>query len=164
MADKYANIAVLQVVQTAADTLTFDALGLSLGIGKKEAWLINRIEYIFPKGPLQDLLLAADQIDVAITRSDNMDSLSLKDANIIHTMRLCTIAATADVLIRQPFAFDLTTLPGGGLLVLPNPLFLGVDSASMDAAVQVTARLYYQSIELKGDDYYELVEASRVQV
>jgi len=71
------------------------------------------------------------------------------------------VAATG-IIREDPFIVDFSTLPGGGLIVPPNPLFLGVQGSGEAAAAQVMTRLYYTNYELSPDEYWELVEARRI--
>jgi len=53
-------------------------------------------------------------------------------------------------------------MPGGGLIVPPNPLYLGIKGTGLAAAQAVSCRFWYTTIELTPDEYWELVEARRI--
>jgi hypothetical protein len=63
------------------------------------------------------------------------------------------------VLMTSPIIDDFSTLPGGGILVLPNPLFVYIQSASIASVASVAMRAWFTSVNLSDDDYFLLAQA-----
>jgi hypothetical protein len=72
--------------------------------------------------------------------------------------------AAAGMFVMNPYTKDFTSLAGGGILVPPNPLYLAVQGNNLVNAQTVYARLFYTHVELKPDEFWELVEARRIIV
>jgi hypothetical protein len=71
-------------------------------------------------------------------------------------------AGVSSHIVRMPFIKDLSTLPGGGSLVPCRPIFLFAKSAGWAAAGSFSARIYFTVVDLKAEEYWELVEATRL--
>ena len=61
-----------------------------------------------------------------------------------------------------PIVVDFSTLPGGGIIVPPNPLYLAAKGLGLGAAQSVSVRFWYTNIALKPEEYWELVESRRI--
>jgi len=57
---------------------------------------------------------------------------------------------------------DFSSLPGGGLLTLPNPLYLAVQGESLASAVTVRARIHFSRMDMEAENWIELVEQTRL--
>ena len=53
-------------------------------------------------------------------------------------------------------------MPGGGIIVPADRLFIGIASGGAAAAQAASMRLYYTVMELAEVDYWQLIEARRV--
>lgn len=163
MPDKYANQAVITVTESAANTLTFKKLETGISLFEKQAWLISRVNY-FISGIAQ-FNTSADALAMAITTTDQLTSLTLTNAAILDFLYLLRVdlgTAASGMFLPMPLVSDMSGLAGGGLLVPPNPLYLGAVGTGLAAAVSVTAKFYYTTIELKAEEYWELVESRRI--
>lgn len=158
--DQYANRAIEQTTQSAANTITFSQIRFGVGIFQGVALVVHRVEWFPSLGTLRELVTAADQLDMAITSTDNLAVLTdVLEPSILVLKNLVPIAATVDPY-QLPFVSDFSTLPGQGLIVPPNPLFLGVQMAGAAAAGTVRALIYFTFLELSDKDYIELIQAS----
>jgi hypothetical protein len=63
--------------------------------------------------------------------------------------------------VQEPFVVDYTSLSGGGILVAPRPLYIGMDTIGAAAAGFCTVRLYFTIITLQASEYFELLESRR---
>ena len=63
----------------------------------------------------------------------------------------------------QPYTKDLSTLPGGGLIIIPNPLYGFAIGTGLASATTNYIRFYYTQIEISDAQYYELWQ-SRVML
>lgn len=161
--DQFVNQAVITCTESAANTLTFKKLETGISLFEKVAWIISRIEY-FISG-ISNLNSSGDSLTMAITSTDQITGLALTNAAVIdllYYLRIDYGTAANEVPIAMPFTKDLSTFSGGGLIVPPNPLYLGVVGSGEAAASTVTAKFFYRTLELSPDQYWELVESRRI--
>jgi hypothetical protein len=163
-ADQFANLAVITVVESAANTLTFKKLETGISLFEKMAWIIARIEYDVAYGmPYFDA--HGDQIEMALCATDQITSLGYANNAVIDKLtitRIDTGTPATSMMAQRPWTKDFSSLPGGGLIVPPNPLYAGAKGLSITAAMTVTLRLFYTNLQLSVDQYWELVEARRM--
>lgn len=162
--DMYSNVAAIDLTESAANTLTVAKFAFPFSIMDKMALLINRIEYEFANLP-SVLAAAADQIIGGISAISNPVLTDPTDPGVIDTVKLSRIdfgAAATGIMYFQPFIKDFATLPGGGILVAPNPLYCAIMGVSAGAAGRVKVRVYYTYMELATDEYWQLVESRRI--
>lgn len=166
--DKFTNMATITVTETAANTLTYKKLETGISLTEKVAWLIARIEYYYT-GNFSDFNAANDALHcglcVANTRASQTTADSYTDSTLLDKMELIRsdygAAASAQILDR-PVYKDWSTIPGGGILVPPVPLYGFAQGVSLAAATTVIIKLFYTLITLQPADYWELVEARRI--
>lgn len=162
--EKFANIAFVTVTETAANTLTFKKLETGIAPFEKVAFLINRIEYFYQR-TVAIFAATGDSLVIGLSASDQFSTAELDNSAIIdyHTqVRVDLGAAGSGFFDRQPFIKDFSTLPGGGLLVAPNPIYLFGVGSSLGAATTTWVRFFYTIKHLKSEDFWELVEMRRM--
>lgn len=162
--DKYANIAAVKFMLAVAGTAAFEKFDFPFSVMDKVGLLISRLEYFV----LNVSALAADEDKWfgALTVSKNTPSLDdIEDPTIIDSLRFVRedfgVAASGSTF-QQPIIRDLSTMPGGGLLVAPNPLYVACDTDGPAAAMGIGLRMYYTTVSLSADDYWQLVESRRI--
>jgi hypothetical protein len=163
--DRFPNQAVIQVTESAPNTLTFKKLETGISLFEKIAWIIARVEYYVSSTLAAQFNADGDYEDIALTTTDQMTALALTNAAVIDYMsvhRQDYGVAASGGLITKPFVKDFTSLPGGGILVPPNPLYLGAKGTGLVAASTITAKFFYTTYELEKDEYWELVESRRI--
>lgn len=163
-AEKYANQAYVTVVESAANTLTFEKLETGISIFEKKGWLIHRIEYFVI---MTDTIFATkgDYLEFGLTASDQITALGLGVNAVIDYNRLIRHdlgTAGTGFYQHQPFVKDLSNIHGGGFLVPPNPIYVATQGNSLGAASTVAVRFYYSVVDLKADEFWELVEIRRM--
>jgi hypothetical protein len=162
--EKFCNIAYNSVTESAANTLTFNKLETGISIYEKVGWLINRIEYYISTASAV-FAADADGLKVGWSTSDGLTSWDESNSAWFDLMQFARVdygTAGSGFVVEKPFVKDLSTLPGGGLLVPPNPLYLGAQGISLGAAQTVEARVFYTVIQLKQEEFWELVEMRRM--
>jgi len=166
--DLFANMATINCIESAANTLTFKKLETSFGTFEKIAWIVHRIEY-FLNSPSTAFNGTDDTVTVAVTTSNTLASLitgtAITEPAIIDMAAIARWdfgAAASGGLIVKPITRDFTQLPSGGLIIPPAPLFGAIQGSGMASAGLVTIRIYYTIKELATDEYWELVEARRL--
>lgn len=163
--DAYANMAIVSVTESAANTLTFKKLESGMGWNEKTAWVISRIEYNAGSQLAANFNGDGDKLDFGLCMSNSITSPSTTDVNVLDqlTIERADYGAAATAIFKlYPILKDFSTLPGGGLLITPNPLYLFARGTGLVAASSVVARIYYTVISLTPDDYLQLLEARRI--
>jgi len=162
--DQYANIAALDITESAANTQTSTKFAFPFSIMDKMGLLISRIEYEFSN--LTTVFAAsADQICAGILAASTASLLDPTDPmqiDVIKWTRVDMGAAASGQILQAPVIKDFSMLPGGGLLVAPNPLYGSIMGVSAGAAGRVKIKLFYTYMELATDEYWQLVESRRV--
>jgi hypothetical protein len=149
---------------SAANTLTFEEIVIGVTLFQGAAIIIHRLEYDITSTNFALMTTAGDNIDVAITSDSSISTLSISQESVIDRMRTLRVdygAAASGELIDPTFKRDFTDLPGGGLLVPPKPLYFAMTSGGLASAASMVARMYFSIIELKSDQYLELLETRR---
>ena len=163
--DKFANQAVITVTESAANTLTFKKLETGISLFEKLAWLICRVEY-FPANLAAAIFNGdGDGVNIALTTTDQLTSIAIANNAVLDLMLLARndYGAAATMLMRHgPITKDFSTLPGGGLLVPPNPLYAACVGNGLVSAMTVYVKLFYTTYELSPEEYWELVESRRM--
>lgn len=162
--DQYANIAALDITESAANTQTSLKFAFPFSIMDKMGLLISRVEYEF-SNVSSVFAAAADQICAGLLSSSTgslLDPTDPMQIDVIKWTRLDMGAAASGVILQSPVIKDFSTLPGGGLLVAPNPLYGSILGVSAGAAGRVKIKIFYTYMELATDEYWQLVESRRV--
>ena len=164
--DRYANIATINVVMSAANTLTFSELSTQLGIQADRksaiAMLIDQIDY-FPS--LSDFALmttAADNLQYGLTISNGVTNLaSATDRRIMHSMfvhRVDLGTAGSGQLHLSPYTHQFFP----PLILAERTLYLGMSSNGLGAVGSVTCRIYYRTTKLTESELLEITEVFRL--
>lgn len=163
--DKFANMALLTTVESAANTLTFKKLETGISLTEKVAWVINRIEYILSGFTSANFAADADGVQFGLSVSNAFATPTLNEVTILDFNQLhVTIvgAVVSKEWHQQPTIKDFASMPSGGIIVPPTPLYGWVLGQALTSAITVNARIWYTLLELATDQYWELVEARRV--
>ncbi|MBA7705121.1 hypothetical protein ES703_113945 [subsurface metagenome] len=165
MEDKYVNKAYAKVIQTVINTLTFSEIHTGLAMFEKVAWIIHRILW-FPGGTTYaEMVAPTDSMGMAVVGNDKMSVLDLSD-QAVYDLAYINVAewgtpANAS-LVHRPFVRDFTGLPGKGLIVPPRPIYMAFITEGFAAVAQAAVRIEFTYKKLKAEEYWELVEATRI--
>lgn len=163
--DERAQYAAMVLTEAGTNTLTTAKFQFPFSIMDKMALVIHRIEYEVVNVATV-FAAAADRLTMAIIAANTIvDITNPVDPTIIDSMRIGRYdfgTAATGMLLAQPLVKDFTNLPGGGILVAPNPLYYAVKGDSAGAASITAVRMYYTYMELATDDYWQLVESRRI--
>jgi len=163
----FSSTALIQVTESAAGTLTFRKLETGISVYDKLGWVISRIEW----KPLVSSLAALDadssSLSAALVLTDTLTALNDTNPAIlakrVWATKLNGTAATSQ-LLGIPWVDDFSTLPGGGYLTLPNPLYLAVQSAGDSQTATITARIWFQAIPMSDQEYFNLVQSRQLLI
>lgn len=161
--DQRAQIAAIKVTESAANTKTVGLFAFPFSIMDKMALNIHRIEY----WPSYDQLVGTgDGMTIGLICAKDVTDLTVQtDPAIVHSVsyyRLDAGTAANYKVTRVPDTYDFANLPGGGLLVPPNPLGVCIKGSSLGSAGVVWVRIHYTYLQLSTEEYWQLVEARRV--
>lgn len=162
--DIFVNQAFLTVVESAANTLTFNKLETGISIHEKIAWLVARIDYTVGVS-IANFAATNDLVNFGIATSDVFTTPALNQSAIVDMNTLTRLdigTAASGFLMLQPIQKDFSNLPGGGILIPPNPIFAWVAGSALTTAITITARMFYITKTLKLEDFWELVELRRM--
>ena len=157
--DVYGNRAFERVQTSAANTITFEQIQFGVGLFQGVAMVISRVEW-FPTS-IGELLLAADRLQVALTNRDDLTSLNALSQNVLvlKELKCAQVGAVVSLTLNEsPYVSDLSTLPGGGLILPANPLYIAIDTEGYADATGVEAVLYLTIKALADAEYIELVQ------
>lgn len=163
MADVYSNLAYIAVTETAANTLTFSQLTTGISTFSKQAFIIHRVEWFY--GDRSDVAAEGDYFQAALVMSNKMSGIGLDDPSVVIAREWHSrVSGTPAVMFhfQVPDVDDFSDLPGGGLIIPANPIFLAAEGVSLAGAQTVNCRIRFTVKELKADEYIELVESVRM--
>lgn len=156
--DRYANMLYAEVVESSANTLTFKEIVMGLTIFQKVAILIVRLEWFQLFGRM---LAASDELNFGLSQSNSFTNVNPDEQAIItFHKQVITDYGTAgnNHLFEEPVVDDFTTLPGGGLLITPKPLYIFVKGLNLAATGDARLRMFFTVIPMKDAEYLELLE------
>ena len=161
--DRFCNQAYINVVESAANTLTTQKLESGYSVLGSIAWVIHRLEYGLSSAIAQ-MNSTGDtaQIGLVSLPSTTLTTFSMGSQAVydfIELIRYDTGTAANANFMQSPYTKDFTNLPGGGLLIAPNPLYLAVKGAGCAGAITVPLRIYFTELELDSDLYRELFQS-----
>lgn len=162
--DVFVNQAYITVVESAANTLTFAKLETGVTIHEKIGWIISRLDYSMGLAAA-NFGAEGDVVEFGISTSDLITTISLRTSAIVdyNAIRRNDFGTAASgMLTRQPFQKTFANLPGGGILVPPNPIYIYVKGGALTSAMTIECRLFYTYKELKLEEFWELVELRRM--
>jgi hypothetical protein len=162
--DSFANLAIVTVTESAANTLTFKKLETGISVNQKIGWVIHRVEYF-----LSSLLAAVfngdgDNLSFGLSCSSTFANAIIEENSIFdfnNVQRADYGTAAVSIIHHQPFIKDLSMLPSGGIIIPPAPLYLFAKGTGLVSAETISARIEYTTLELSTDDFWQLVEARR---
>ncbi len=160
--DLYPNRAIQAVTLSAANTLTFAQMRFGFGVFGGTAIVLHRMEFHLPVAAMNGLVANTDAIRLAITNRDDLTALSPTNMNVLIFKELTTtmVGAVVGIQVNEgPILVDLARLPGGGMIIPPNPLFFAMVSEGLAAAISATLVMYYTTLTLTDADYVELVQS-----
>lgn len=162
--DEFVNQAYLEVTESAPNTLTFSKLETGISIHEKVGWIICRIDYSMSLS-IGNFAAELDQIAFGLSTSNAIVAATLAqsaviDFNSINRHDMGT--AASGMFVTAPHQKDFSNLPGGGILVPPNPLFVWAKGTALTTEMNIQCRMFYTVKVLKLEDFWELVELRRM--
>jgi len=159
--DKYANIMLTAVTESAANTLTFTELPQVTTLLEKKAYLLNRIVYDLGVTLLNELKADGERVQFGLSLNSRFTTPTIIEPAIVdYNVQYCrTQTAVGYDVSTGMINKDFSTLPGYGILLPTRPLYLYAKGTSLATASTISARLYFTVLDLTPADYWDLVES-----
>lgn len=159
------NIGYMRVQQLVVDNLEYKKLDIAnpLTMGAAKLGLVlHRLEYWYPRTVIAALGGVGEFIYGGVGVANTMTAPGPDDAEVVDMFEMDADilgAVVSKQFVMQPIVHDYSLVPGGGLLVPADRLFLFAMSGGLAATLVLECRFYYTPVELSAEDYWQLVEA-----
>jgi len=154
--DRFANVLPVEVVMSAANTLTFAQVETGVSLGTGIGLLIDQINYYIPFGEVSELLTSADTIKMAWVNSDALTDLVADERRVIDMVELSQTLTTSGVIAHKSPIIHQFFPP----LIRATPrMWLACVTAGFAGAATVRSRLFFRYIDLNTQEYLELAES-----
>jgi hypothetical protein len=167
--DVFSSKSVLNMVESAANTLTYDKVETGMSIYDKVGWVISRIEYQFTPAAMALFNGTGDYAIVGLSSTNSILAAGINAQNpALYTFRTFQrldlgVAATG-MLTSGFFVDDYSTMPGGGLFVLPAPLYGYIIGSGLTGAITIPMIVYASPMTLTDTDYFNLVQSRQLLI
>lgn len=161
VADVFGNRAFKTVTQSAANAITFEQIQFGVGLFQGVALVLSRVEWFPPAATLQEIVAGTDDFQMAICNRDDLATLSATNQSVMVLKHVAPVVAGAAANLQDielPLISDLSTIPGGGLIMPSNPIYLGIDSIGAANPLVCNAILYFVFRQLTDSEYVELIQ------
>lgn len=155
--DLYVNRAYIEVTMSAANTITFSQIRWAVGTFEGIAIKVIRILYYPSLASRREIVAATDSLNMGITGRNDLASLDPTNQGIYDTRNIVGVGANVEHM-DNPIESKFDSLPGGGLLLPANPMYLAADSAGFVAAAVVRAIVYYVFVRLSDKESLEVLQ------
>lgn len=162
-----ASQAIISMVESAANTLTFKRLESGLAPLEKVGWILHKVMWRLNTGDLALFNGTTDSLELGIVMSNSITSVSDADPAVLARKVLVRTdlgAAASGFFTNTEFETDYSTLPGGGILILPTPLYGCIQGSGLSGAAGAVIRLFFSPVEMSSDDYFNLVQSRQILV
>lgn len=160
----------MQIVISGASQDKFEAVNNGLSTTDRIGWLLQRVEDY--TDPTPAAVPSGFQIAYGITLTNSVLFQNVSIQGILNTPQYKWVqtfsrrdigtAATSE-RPRLPKVYSFNDLPDGGLLMVPQPLYVfGSSDSGLAATVTVMLRAYFQAVQLTDADYFQLLQANQL--
>jgi len=163
----FSSQAVFDVTEAGANTLTFEKLETGISVYDKIGWILNRVE--LTGNPSALFNTTADTLTMALTMTNSITAAQLSANNpaiyMLRTFYRVDYGTAATAILRDATdVIDYSNLPGGGLLMLPNPMYFGLVGSGLAGAATMICRIFYTPLQLGDADYMNLIQARQLLI
>ncbi len=159
--DLYGNRAFVDITMTAANTLTFQQIQFGVGLFQGVALVLNRIEWYPDRSVMDSLVANSDELKMALTNRDDLSAIDASNQSILAMKQVDPLMVGAVVgieIVDLPWVSDFSGIPGAGLIIPANPLYVGVYTVGFAAAARIRCILYFTFKTLTDAEYIELIQ------
>lgn len=166
-ADEYTSQFIISPSEAVAGTLVYEKLETGISVYDKVGWVLSRVEYRLPANVRAMFNGTGDYMIFGLSMSNQNASIADDDPAII-TKRMIQrtdfgTAATGSIESNH-WIDDYSTLPGGGILILPNPLYGYVQGSGLSSTAAIFCRGFVKAIPMSDQDYFNLVQARQLLI
>lgn len=156
-ADLYINRTNATVVMSALNTLTFQQIRFAAGLFEGIALLLTRVLWYPTNTSLRELVASTDSLHMALTTRSDLTAIDPVNLSVLVSKNIVGLATNTEPII-TPLINDFSNMPGGGMLIPANPLYLGAFTAGAAAASSVRVVLEYRWKKLSPQESIELLQ------
>jgi len=154
--DRFANVFTAEVIQSAANVLTFAELNFGITLRDRTAIVIDQLYWFPAVGTIFLMTDEADDITMALCVSDQ-----ITDINDMGDRRILAAQSILATGFGTPASAALYILPlkdnfAPPLIVLPNRIFIAVNSTGLATAATVRLRMHFRTVSITQDQ--QLIE------
>lgn len=163
--DEFVNITYALVNGASASLIGFTEIVSGMTILEKVAWIIHRVEFYFLASTLELIIAVGDSIEAGLCTDNTITSMDESKPGIVVAFEVMPndMGTPASAwMANQPFIRDFTGLPGKGILCAPKPLYAFIRGVSIATAPSCGMRVYFTYKQMKGEDYLQLLESTRM--
>jgi len=158
---------VFKLEMSAANTLTYETLQTGLSPKDRIGWVIQRVEVQLAGGTLGLFNSTADTLQFGLVQNNTLTTLSQENPQVKYTRKLERIdygIAASGFIADMTYFDDFSGLSGGGILIVPQPLYGFITSTGLSAAATVALKVYIKEIQLSDSDYFNIVQNTQIML
>lgn len=156
---------IISVTEATANTLAFAKISSGIQPLEKIGWVLQKLIFETTAVPLMNG--TGDAVTFGLTVSNQLTSLVNTDPAVVYkrTLQRLDFGTAASAIVYDNYwEVDFSSLQGGGLLVLPNPLYLAAQGTGLSAASTTIMRALFYPIAMSPEDYFNLVQNRQVLI
>jgi len=158
--DRFANIFTVDLTMSGANALTFQEMQFGITLRDRIAIVIDELYYFPTAASLDEMTTLGDSLFWTISISDQpTDIRDLSDRRLLYTKQIKRNdfgTAAGAQLITLPLKESFSP----PLIVLPNRIFLGMDTVGLASAARAFIRMHYRTVSITQDQQLiEVLEA-----
>lgn len=157
LVDKRSNKGYKKITMSGIDTQTFTQIDFAVRESERLALNIQQIQWHIGDW-IGGIAANTDAAELILSSSDELADLSEDNPSVLAKLEIVGMGVNVEPQI-SPLIMDFSGLMGGGLLVSPMRLFIGMDTTGFAAAASAIAWFYYTWIELSDREAFELLQA-----
>jgi len=162
MKDKFSQKIYQELTMSNTDTLTFAEFNIGISLHENLALLIHQIDYYVDRARMQEIAAATDELRFGISTSGTIPAIVPNDHNIVDMVRINLIVAASPEVLKFPLIKRYNAFPSGGIIVPARPLYLACMTEGFGNAVHIECVIHFLYKKLSGQEFLELVQATRI--
>lgn len=156
---------VFGLVESAANTLTFEKIDSGVSVTDRVGWILERMEIHLPLAVPLLFNSSGDGLEVGLSSNGTLSTLALDNPSIKALFayeRFDFGTAANAVFTLNVIQVDYSSMSGGGILMLPNPLYGFIQGTGLSAAASANLKCWFKAYELTDSDYFNLVQSAQL--
>lgn len=146
-----------EIQQNVANTAGYHSIDTGYRLSAGNGLLIHLIFFHVGVAILQDLVVAGDELQVGLFSGTDSTDFNTTNAQKYVSKELVTAEAAPLGRWEMPLTIDLSMLPGGGIIVPPQPLYAGLQTFGAAAAYTIAFEMWYTPVSIPKPETLEMV-------